>query len=252
MQWKRIGLLTAAGALLLMGGCDAAATEMSSAPSSAAASEATAVPTAEETETVSTESAEAVSTDEAAPGLPSADQTEMTVSVLGKIAGLDPQEHFVTISEGGDLTDMSTAVQALVTDDTLIIDCVTGRTVAEADLSVGQTVSAAVSPRMTRSVPPQAEAYALIVNLPETGLGVANYIRAMDVLMTENGSTIVLNQNADLYVTIPAELEVEKLDSEQTVPASDIKVGSVLIAWYDSVAESYPAQATASRVVLAG
>lgn len=253
MYWKKMGMLTAAGALLLVGGCDAsvgahvsAAQDSSQAAVSAGVSQQ---PSASETVCTESAAAQPVADDDAA-GLPQPDQDGMTVSFLGTLTELDPAEHYAVIAEGEDVS-VSAAVQAQLSEKTLIIDAQSGHSVAEADLTTGQRASAAVSPMLTRSIPPQAQAYALIVNLPENGLGAANYIQAMDVMTAENGDTIVLNQNADLYVTIPAALTVEKLDSEETVPASDIKRGSVLIAWYDAVAESYPAQATATRVVLA-
>lgn len=247
MLWKRIGLLAAAGALLAAGGCDASVTG-SASPAAGTAQAGEAVPSDEGT--VSSDTAEAAGTDDPASELRSGDPAETTVSVVGTITEIDREEHLVTIGQQGS-SEPQDAVAALVTDDTLIVDCVTGRSAAEADLRTGQLVSAALSQRMTRSIPPQSPAFALIVNIPESGLGAASYVRVLDVMQAENGSTIVLNQNADLYVTIPAELPIERLGSSEPASPDDIHVGSQLIAWYDVVAESYPAQTTATRVVLA-
>ncbi|MBD5559549.1 MAG: hypothetical protein HDQ87_04205 [Clostridia bacterium] len=241
MQWKRIGLAAAAGLMLLMSGCDAAA---DTAAASDAASETPAA-----SESTVTASAAAAATDDAASALATPAAGEMIVPVIGTIVELNPEEHFVTVAEGEDLSDPSMMVSALVTEDTLLFDATTAKTIQEADLETGQMASAALSPQMTRSIPPQAQAFALITNLPANG--VASYVDALDVMTAEDGSTVILNQNADLYITIPVDLAIEKLDSSETVPASDIKTGSRLIVWYETVAESYPAQTTASRVVLA-
>lgn len=250
MQWKKIRLWAAAAALLFAGGCDAAVgTNLSGEPSAGA--DGAAAP-AEATEMIATESASAAADDDIVGSLPSADLAETTVSVTGTIAELDPQAHYVIIAESGDPQDMASAVQAQITDRTLIIDSISGTTLAESALAAGERISADVSPRMTRSIPPQAEAFALFADVPESGPGAAHYVRAMDVMTAEDGGTVVLNQNADLYITIPPSLSIGRLDSPETAPASDITEGSVLIVWYGAVAESYPAQTTAERVILAG
>lgn len=247
MQWRRIGLAAAAGLLLLVGGCDASASMQTGEASAAVSSKEQGSEA-----TAATESAAvSPSADDAGSELRTPALADMTVYVMGTISELDPAEHMATIAEGADTSDPSMMVTALITDSTLIVDAVSGRPVTEQDLKTGELTSAALSPKMTRSVPPQAEAYALITGEPENGVGVANYLRALDVMTAENGDTVILNENADLYVTIPADLTIESLDGGQAVPTSDIRVGSELIVWYDTVAESYPAQTTATRAVFA-
>lgn len=190
--------------------------------------------------------------------LPTADPMFATVSVLGSLVAVDAEQDIFTIQESlPDGTDAETQangegqIAAVEADDCVIIDSQTGAEVDDDQLRVGDRVFAFVSPNQTRSIPPQAACYALITNIPENGLGIASYVHAIDVQSTSNGDIQVLNQNADLWVTIPADLTIEVFDEPgQTATAAQIRPGSNLIVWYDMVAESYPAQTTATRVMI--
>lgn len=246
MRGKRIGLLLAAGIMLFaMSGCSAAEEEASSSSATAAPTqEATATPEPEASETAEETAAQEE------PVRAEVDQAQATVTYLGTISAIDSQEKKVGIAEGEVENNAQDAVEAIVTDSTVLIDAKSGSSVAFDDLKEDMSVYAFVSPMMTRSIPPQSNAKALIVNISDSQGGAANYIYALEVRKSEDGSLVILNQNADLYVTIPKNVKMTQLGSGEDVSPDDIKDGSVLICWYDSVAESYPAQATATRVVV--
>lgn len=234
---------------------------VSAEASSAVSEEPTEMSTATTTSDNSASSASATADAQAGGDvgtLSTADPMFATVSVLGTLVAVDTEQDIFTIQESlPDGTDSETQangegqIAAVEADDCIIIDSQTGMEVDEDYLRVGDRVFAFVSPNQTRSIPPQAACYALITNIPENGLGIASYVHATDVESTSDGGVRVLNQNADLWVTIPADLTIEVFDEPgQTATASQIRPGSNLIAWYDMVAESYPAQTTATRIMI--
>lgn len=249
-----------------------ASASASSAPSESAVPSGSATPSESATpeaagasESVSTDSV-STTIDPNAPaasdGLATADPMFATVSVLGTLVSVDTEQDIFTIQETSAGAVPASAdpaasgmpvgqIDAIEAEDCMIIDCQTGAEVDDDQLQAGQRVFAFVSPNQTKSIPPQAQCYALITNLPENDLGVASYVHALDVQQAQNGGIQVLNQNADLWVTIPADLKIEVFDEpNETATLSNIRAGSNMIVWYDIVAESYPAQTTATRVVL--
>lgn len=240
-----------------------AATEASATQEATPAEGASAVPSESESASVSTDTASATTDPNASPatdaGLATADPMYATVSVLGTLVAVDTEQDMFTIQEGtGDAAPTADAngtpvgqIVAVEAEDCMIVDCQTGAEVDDDQLRVGDRVFAFVSPNQTRSIPPQAQCYALVTNLPENDMGIASYVHATQVEQGADGGVQVLNQNADLWVTIPGDLKIEVFDEpNETATAASIRPGSNLIVWYDMVAESYPAQTTATRVML--
>ncbi|MDL2236911.1 hypothetical protein LJC56_03645 [Christensenellaceae bacterium OttesenSCG-928-K19] len=142
-------------------------------------------------------------------------------------------------------------ILANITEETILIDAQTGEAVDLESITVGDEVQVYVSSAMTRSLPPQSNAYAIITNIPETGLGVPTFLIAEEVQHQEDGSITVLNENKDLYVTIPADVEISVFDQDgASVAGEEVAEGNALFAWFDVVAESYPAQATATSAMI--
>lgn len=227
--------------------------EASASPPETASTEATENPS-EETSTMSATpdpNAQPASSD----GLATPDPMFQTVSVLGTIVSVDPEQDNITIQEDGTEATAGSAPQgqivAVEAEDCMIVDSQTGAEVDDDALGEGDRVFAFVSPNQTRSIPPQAQCYALITNIPDNGMGIASYVHVIDVQQAEDGNISVLNQNADLWVTIPADLKIEVFDEPgETATAASIRPGTNLIAWYDVVLESYPGQTTATRVMI--
>ena len=60
----------------------------------------------------------------------------------------------------------------------------------------------------------------------------------------------LLAENGGILVTVPADAPVAPYLTKNIVKNTDIRMGVRVLAWYDVVAESYPAQATATKAVL--
>lgn len=238
MHLKKILSLTTAVFMLITAGC-----------SSATTSSATASPQETTTESSSVTSPPLDSTDPEMPvaTLPQPDPVQATVSLFGTIGGIEGD--CVTVVNSAAPDDPELALVAVLTDETILVDAPTGKPIEPEDLKSGMNVNTFVSADQTRSVPPQSECKAMIVNIPENGLGSASYIYVTETSEPDNGNLLVLNQNGDLWLTIPQNLTIQMLGTGEEVPATDIDPGTVLIAWFDEVLETYPMQATATKVL---
>ena len=121
--------------------------------------------------------------------------------------------------------------------NTNIVKGADGKAVSLDKLRVGDKLTAYYSPIMTRSLPPQSRAFALVLGDGEHD-GIYTKVGSVD--RTENG-TRILSANGDIFVTIP-----DAVNSE----AKDLKPGSKVLVWYDFVALSMPGQATATKAVI--
>lgn len=167
------------------------------------------------------------------------------VQVWGKIKEVDSEYSRVEIELGG--ANEGTIILN-VDDNTPIIDNVTRKAVALSDLKVGDTVYAWHSRMMTMSLPPQSAAIAIVVNVAQdTAAG--QLFEVESIQKTKNGY-VLLNQQQDLFVTVPANTKVKKFNSSGTVNISKIKPGSKLVVWYQIVALSYPGQTGTSDVMI--
>lgn len=115
---------------------------------------------------------------------------------------------------------------------TVAVNGKSGRQVALDLLQPGDELTAYYSPALTRSIPPQTKAYALVLGTSEHR---AFYLRAGQVDKTEDGVR-VLDSNGAVSVHISRAVCAE---------ADDIQPGTELLAWYDVVTMSLPGQAEA-------
>ncbi|MDR3348265.1 MAG: copper amine oxidase N-terminal domain-containing protein [Acidaminococcales bacterium] len=117
-----------------------------------------------------------------------------------------------------------------------VLDGATGRALDISALSPGIEVTAYYAPNITRSLPPQAKAIAVVTGAgPET----ARYFKAGQVERLPGGIR-VLNDNRDQYIAITGEVFSQ---------AQEITAGGEFLAWYPVSTLSMPGQATALRVL---
>lgn len=127
-----------------------------------------------------------------------------------------------------------------VQDSAYILNAEDGTQIPFKDLKSGDTVTAYYGPTVSRSIPPQGNAIALIVGTPKKG-SAGMYMKVANLEKNQDGSIKVLCTNSDRLVTIRPDVFVQ---------TTAIKEGSELIVWYDIMTMSIPAQATATKVVL--
>lgn len=141
------------------------------------------------------------------------------------------------------------SVRLNLSGNTVYMDTQTGIASTPAKIQTGDAIYAYYSAAMTRSIPPQANCYAVVVNLDDNAAP-AHYLTAESVTANADGSVTVLAENGSLLVTVGKDTPISPYLTKNIVTSADIKVGSRLFAWYDVVLMTYPGQTGASRVVL--
>ena len=93
---------------------------------------------------------------------------------------------------------------------------------------------------VSKSMPPQGNAFALVVGTPAKG-GAGIYMKAGSIDKVDGGKIKVLSSNGDRLITITSEV-LPHLEA--------IREGSELLVWYDMMTLSIPGQAAATKAVL--
>lgn len=135
-----------------------------------------------------------------------------------------------------------------VTDETMILDAVTGESKTFADLKADETVYAYVGPAMTRSLPPIANGVLVLCNIP-ADYAVPTYAEVQSVTSNDEGRVSALT-DVDVILHLTDETEITAYNTKNTVTPADIKPGDHVLSWYSFVALSLPAQASPTKVIV--
>ncbi len=163
-----------------------------------------------------------------------------------------------SIAEDGDVTMLTVdttesqykTVVINVFNDTFIIDNITGLALNPKALKAGEKICAYTSPVMTRSLPPQTSAIAIVANITDKPESVAKYMRVADVQENGDGSIKISSTDGMYVVTILPITPINHYGTNETAEITDIKAGSEIFVWFKIMTLSIPAQATADKVVL--
>ena len=164
-------------------------------------------------------------------------QTQAVQDVLfttGKI--LEVQDNVLVIKGEGH----HNLVAAVVTDNTYLLNGKNGKDKKLSSFKVGKEVTVYYSPKMTRSIPPQAEAYAVVLGDNSEKMG--KFFKVEEVTLSEDGTYVnVTNTNESLIATV---------DKNANKNFAEIKAGDSLMIWYDMMTMSLPALTNANKVVI--
>lgn len=138
-----------------------------------------------------------------------------------------------------------------VSEETLVMDAKTGLMGNLKGLKAGDLIFVYYSPAMTRSLPPQSYATAIITNI-EKDKAHPEFFTVKEVVSSSDKEVSVLNEEGDLIATILKNTPFSPFRTKQIVGLQDIKVGTQLFIWYDVVALSYPGQTQVQKAVLVG
>ena len=127
-----------------------------------------------------------------------------------------------------------------ISPTTHIVNAEDGKPVAFSSLQKGANVVAYYGPGVSKSMPPQGNAFALVVGIPAKG-GAGIYMKAGSVQKVDDEKIKVLSSNGDRLITITNDV-FPNLNA--------IKEGSDLLVWYDIMTMSLPGQAGATKAVL--
>lgn len=158
-------------------------------------------------------------------------ELQMAGSVTGRNGDM------ITITNDNKKTD---SVALHITDDTFVIQNGTGYYLNGFDIREGEQVKAWYGPVLTRSLPPQGKADAVIAG-EQNNRPTFTYFNIGKVEPQENGSVRVLNVNESQYVTIFPQVYPD---------VAELKAGDKMLLWYEFTTMSMPGQATATKAVL--
>ena len=131
-------------------------------------------------------------------------------------------------------------VAAVVTENTYLLNGKNGKAKKLSSFKVGKEVAVYYSPKMTRSIPPQAEAYSVV--LGDNSEKVGKFFKVEEVTMSEDNTYVsVINTNESLIATV---------DKKANKNFAEIKAGDNLMVWYDMMTMSLPARTNANKVVI--
>lgn len=191
----------------------------------------------------------ATETPETSEGEGTEDVEEMPASAtyFGTIESIEKDEEGNVISIS--LTSEENGDYVMnVTDNTVWVDAVEKVKASQEDLTEGETIYVYHSPVSTRSLPPQSEAFAVVLNVPQD-IAVGIYHEVEEVNTTENDTRLLTN-NGGLYLVISDETAVKDYETGEVADISAVAEGDHVIAWYDAVAMSYPGQANVSDILV--
>lgn len=130
-------------------------------------------------------------------------------------------------------------VAAIVDHDTYVVEGASGKLRLHYALKEGQKVTAYYSATMTRSMPPQSHALAIVIEDSEEP---ASFFEVAQASLAKDGSYVtVLNTNNDVIATI---------DANACADFAKIKKGDKLLVWSSMMTMSLPAQTHAEKVVV--
>lgn len=135
-----------------------------------------------------------------------------------------------------------------VTENTVWIDAVEKVKASQEDLTDGDTIYVYHSPVSTRSLPPQSEAFAVVLNVPQD-IAAGVYHEVEDIVTNGEIFTITTD-NGGLYLNVTSETQVKDYTTGESAEIGNVDRGDRIIAWYDAVAMSYPGQANVSDILV--
>lgn len=138
-----------------------------------------------------------------------------------------------------------------ISERTLAIDSKTGLPASLNELKAGDSIFVYYSAAMTRSIPPQSHAIAIVTQV-EKDKNHAELFTVKEIISENDDEVRALNKEGDLIVTFSKKNMLAPYKTKQIAAISDIRVGTQLFIWYDIVALSYPGQTGATKAVLIG
>lgn len=160
------------------------------------------------------------------------------VETIGVVQETNVQEQYIMVKTEQDI------IQFNLSDHTWLVDGQNGTPLTLAELA-GKEVVISHSEAMTKSLPAQSYAYAVITK----GDMFPNYAVVEAVDRTEDGACLTI-RNGGVLVTVTDNAHVTPFRTRNIVKMQDLQPGDQVVLYYDLVTLSYPGQAVTDRVVL--
>jgi hypothetical protein len=137
-----------------------------------------------------------------------------------------------------------------ISPSTYVANAETGQPISITDRK-SDSVVVYYGPIETRSLPPQSNAVAVISDVKE-GSNPPVFATVEDLNSIDDGGVKVLSDGGSVWVTIGKDTPISPFRTRNIVTTDDIDKGTDLLLWYNQVAMSFPAQATATKAVILG
>lgn len=116
-------------------------------------------------------------------------------------------------------------------------------------LKVGEGIYVFHSPVATYSIPPQSPALAIVRNIPQD-ISCAHYQVVESVEKRSDGSVQIVTDQGGLHITADANTSLSQYTDGTAFDLNELKAGDRVMAWYEAILESYPAQTYARHLML--
>ena len=127
-------------------------------------------------------------------------------------------------------TNVNNEILLNVSEETIIIDAVTGLPVLMDDIDLNDGIYAYMGQAMTLSIPPMTNAKAIIVNIPQD-FRAPKYIKVESIKKNTDGSVTVVGDGGALEATLDSSTNVFPYRTRNIVTIDNIEVGSNLVLW---------------------
>lgn len=164
----------------------------------------------------------------------------------GKITEIH-EENGEMVSIWAEGVDGQTTIYTL-SEETAFLDSGNGTKIDVFQLKEGDGVYFYHKPFMTTSIPPQTPAEAVVGNVP-MDVGCARMHRVEKVEILEDGARIT-TEDGSLILSVENDAVVTNYEDGKETDLTQLDEGERFFTWYEAVAESYPAQASVSHVVI--
>ncbi len=161
------------------------------------------------------------------------------VKVWGTVTSVD--ENSLTVDNQSEVSTPGEMIVHVDPEQTVVVDAVNGLPVELSDVELGSFV-AYLGPAMTMSLPPQATARVVIVNIPEDAEA-PEYIVAAGGIEGTDEEKILESNDGQQYV-LADDVTVEPYLTRNIVTLDDIGEGSRCLLWMD------PSGDAVARIVL--
>ena len=168
----------------------------------------------------------------------------------GTVNWFENTDNRLTLSGVNEEGKTEAKVLLTITDETRILNAVTGDPVAAKDIREGEMAYAYTSPIMTLSIPPQTKAELILVGIPADFM-VPSYME-VDTVQRNDDGTVILGTNQAINVTLNKETKVFPFLTRNIVTKESIQPGQRVLVWHGPVLLSYPGQTTATKVMVFG
>lgn len=157
-----------------------------------------------------------------------ASHRETYTQVYGQVANIS-EEGQILIKNS---TNVNNEILLNVSEDTVIVDAVTGAPVSVEDIKLNEGIYTYIGQVMTLSLPPMTNAKVIIVNVPQD-TKTPTYIKVESIKKNNDGSTTIISEGRTYEANLNNDTKVFPYKTRNIVTIEDIKVGSNLLLWED-------------------